>query len=302
MAVPFPHPGQTLDSMLVEFHRKHGFKSPEQLLDFCEHIWGVKIPRQSVCPDHNCLSEYITAAFFEDDLDCVCWANRGGGKTMGGALVTWLDSVFKEGCETKVLGGSGEQSMKMYGHIKRTFLNQSFQHLMVGEALKTYSELNTGSTIQILTASSKSVRGPHPQKLKLDEIDEFDDKIYEAALLIPSSAKGISASTHIYSTMHKSYGLMQRVIDEAHERGFRIFKWCVLDVLENCEGRNCSECDLWEECQGRATNASGFFRIDDAIKHKRKVSSSTWASEMLCYEPSQEGLIYKEFDMALHVI
>ena len=285
----------------VEHHQAKGFRSPEELLRFCEVFWDIKIPRQRVCPDHSCLAEYITAAWFEDSMDCVCWANRGGGKTMAGALLTWLESVFKAGCETKVLGGSGEQSLRMYNNIKK-FNSGPFRHLARGEALKTYTELLNGSSIQILTASTKSVRGPHHQKLRLDEIDEFDDKIYEAALLIPLSSGGIHASTHIYSTMHKSYGLMNRVIDEAAGSGYRIFKWCVLDVLERCEGRDCTTCALWADCGGTAKQASGFYRIDDAIDHKRKVSRETWESEMLCYMPSQEGLIYREFDPALHVV
>jgi hypothetical protein len=282
----------------VEYHRANGFRSPEELLRFCEVFWGIKIPRQRVCPDHSCLAEYITAAWFEDSLNCVCWANRGGGKTMAGALVTWLESVFKAGCETKVLGGSGEQSLRMYNHIKK-FNSEPFRHLARGEALKTYTELLNGSSIQILTASTKSVRGPHPQKLRLDEIDE---KIYEAALLIPLSSGGIEASTHIYSTMHKSYGLMNQVIEGAAQSGYRIFKWCVLDVLEPCVDRDCANCGLWEDCGGKAKQASGFYRIDNAIDHKRQVSRETWLCEMLCFQPSQEGLIYKEFDMALHVI
>jgi len=84
-----------------------------------------------------------------------------------------------------------------------------------GEALRTRSYLTNGSNLHILTASPKSVRGPHPQKLKLDEIDEFEDRIFEATLLIPKSAKGIRASTHIYSTMHRAYGLMNTVITDA---------------------------------------------------------------------------------------
>lgn len=285
----------------MEAKRRRGFKSPEELLRFCEISWGMKIPRNSVCDDHNCLADYITAAFFEDDLDCICWANRAGGKTFAGALITWLESVFKDSCETKILGGSGEQSLRMYGHMKN-FITGPFQHLVVGEAMRTLTKLTNKSEIQILTASSRSVRGPHPQKLRLDEIDEFEDSIYEAALLTPLTARGIEASTHIYSTMHKAYGLMNRVIEEAHESGFRIFKWCVFDVMEKCIDRNCEECALWEDCQGKARNASGFFKIDNAIKHKRKVSHDTWMSEMLCYQPSSEGLIYKEFDYAVHVV
>jgi len=285
----------------VEHHRACGFDNPEELLDFIEVFWGLRIPRARVCPEHTPPAEYITAGFFEEVLDCVCWANRSGGKTLNGALVTWLDAVFKGNCETKILGGSGEQSLRMYEHIKG-FITPPFLHLVEGEALRTRTHLTNGSNIQILTASTKSVRGPHPQKLKLDEVDEFEDRIYEAALLIPKSARGIRASVQIYSTMHKAYGLMNRVITEAAESGYRIFKWCVFDVMERCEGRDCEACELWEDCAGRAKNADGFYPVEDAISAKRKVSRETWESEMLCRMPSQEGLIYKEFDLAVHVV
>ena len=131
----------------------------------------------------------MATSFFEEAQDSICWANRSGGKTFNGALVTWLDSMFKAGCETKILGGSGEQSLRMYEHIL-SFITPPFQHLVEGESLRTRTHLVNGSNIQILTASPKSVRGPHPQKLKLDEVDEFEDRIYEAALLIPKSARG----------------------------------------------------------------------------------------------------------------
>lgn len=220
---------------------------------------------------------------------------------MDGALVAWLDSVFKEGCETKILGGSGEQSLRMYNHMKR-LISAPFQHLVNGEVKKTETELVGGSNIKILTASSKSVRGSHPQKIKLDEVDEFDESIYEAALLTPTSHRGIQASTHIYSTMHKAYGLMNKVIEEAAMSGYRVFKWCVFDVMEKCLGRDCDVCELWEDCHGKAMNADGYYKVDDAISIKRKVTRETWESEMLCLQPSREGLIYKEFDLSVHVL
>jgi len=286
---------------LVEHYRAASFKDREELLDFVEAFWGLRIPRAQVCLHHTPPADYMVAAFFEEVLDCVCWANRSGGKTLNGALVTWLDSVFKMGCDTKILGGSADQSLRMYEHIK-SFITPPFRPLVEGEALRTRTHLVNASHIQILTASTKSVRGPHPQKLKLDEVDEFEERIYQAALLIPQSARGIRASVQIYSTMHKAYGLMHKVITEAPESGYRVFKWCVFDVLEKCVGRDCQGCELWEDCEGRAQSADGFYPIEDAISAKRKVSRQTWESEMLCRMPSQEGLIYKEFDLSVHVI
>jgi len=292
---------------LIEHFRHHPFKNVQQLLKFIESFWGLRVPQAQVCPEHTPPAEYIADSFFETVQDSVCWANRGGGKTLLGALATWLDTVFKKDCATKVLGGSLEQSKKMYQHLTGEgdgwgMATDDFSYLLRGEMLAASTTLLNKSNINILTASSKSVRGPHPQKLKLDEIDEMDDRIYEAALLAPQTKHGIKASVQMYSTMHKSYGLMNRVITEAAQSGYKIYKWCIFCVMEKCVGRECSICELWEDCQGRALDADGFYSIEDAISKKRQVSRDTWLCEMLCFQPSQEGLIYKEFDMALHVV
>jgi hypothetical protein len=292
---------------ILIFRLINGFNTADELLDFIEAFWKLRVPRVQVCPEHTPPAQYVVDSFFEKVQDSVCWANRGGGKTLMGALSTWLDTVFKTHCATKILGGSLEQSKKMYHHLTGEgdgwgLVTDDFRHLLRGEMLAGQTTLINKSNINILTASSKSVRGPHPQKLRLDEIDEFDDKIYEAAMLIPKTKHGIKASVQIYSTMHKAYGLMNRVITEAAQSGYKIYKWCVFDVMEKCVDRECATCELWEDCQGRARHADGFYSIENAISEKRRVSRDTWLCETLCYQPSQEGLIYKEFDMALHVV
>jgi hypothetical protein len=292
---------------LLEYHINRGFKDARELLEFIEVYWKLRVPRAQVCPEHTPPAEYIVDSFFETVQDSVCWANRGGGKTLLGALSTWLDTVFKHDCATKILGGSLEQSKKMYHHLTGGgdgwgLVTEDFQYLLQGEMLSAQTALVNKSHINILTASSKSVRGPHPQKLKLDEVDEMDPEIYEAALLIPKSARGIKASVQIYSTMHRAYGLMNKVITDAVESGYKVYTWCVFDVMEKCVGRDCVTCELWEDCQGKAQHADGFYSIEDAISEKRKVSRDTWLCEMLCYQPSTEGLIYKEFDLSVHVV
>jgi hypothetical protein len=293
---------------LLEYHIKQGFVDADELMDFIEAYWKLRVPRAQVCPEHTPPAEYILDSFFETVQNAVCWANRGGGKTLLGALSTWLDAVFKNHCATKILGGSQEQSKRMYEHLTGEgdgwgMVTEDFRHVLRGEMLAHRTVLNNQSNIQILTASSKSVRGAHPQKIKLDEVDEMDPNIYEAALLVPQTKRGIKASIQIYSTMHRAYGLMNKIITEAAQSGYKVYKWCICDVLEKCpEWRECETCDLWEDCQGKARQADGFYSIEDAISKKRQVSHDTWLCEMLCFQPSQEGLIYKEFDMALHVV
>jgi hypothetical protein len=54
--------------------------------------------------------------------------------------------------------------------------------------------------------------------------------------------------------------------------------------------------------KARLKTLMAFTTIENAISAKRKVSRETWEAEMLCKMPSQEELIYREFDFSLHII
>jgi hypothetical protein len=87
--------------------------------------------------------------------------------------------------------------------------------------------LTNNSTAVALSASQKSVRGPHPERLRLDEIDEMDWDIYEAALGQPISKPGIPTQVVASSTYHNPRGTMWRVMEEAKEKGHPIYEWCI---------------------------------------------------------------------------
>jgi len=107
----------------------------------------------------------------------------------------------------------------------------------------------------------------------------------------------------VFSTLHRPWGLMRKIVDAAAERGTRVIKWCILDVLEKCpESRDCDTCLLLPECDRRAKQCEGFFSIDDAIRIKLRVSADVWDSEMLCLRPSASDCVFPSFDPALHVV
>ena len=101
--------------------------------------------------------------------------------------------------------------------------------------------------------------------------------------------------------MHRPYGLMHDILGGASAMGMRVFKWCLWEVIERCEGRSCSQCCLWEDCGGKALEAAGYYSIDDAIAQKRRSSAAAWRAEMLCLEPNRDDLVFGEFDAKVHV-
>jgi hypothetical protein len=276
---------------------------------------GVRIPKVGICEGHVSPFDYLSDSFlYPGRWDKVCWANRGGGKTFLGAISTWLDSIIMAGCETKILGGSLEQSAKMYAYTAEFWGDEDNyfrERYLAAEPTARRTQLKNNSSFHILTASSKSVRGPHVQRLKLDEIDEFDREIYEAACYIPLSKRGIRACTEIFSTMHRPYGLMSEIIDSYSEQGYKLYKWCVFEVLKQCREPldACQRCLLFEDCvtelypEGKARKSDGYIPLEDAINEKQKVSYDSWQAEALCKRAKRSGLVFRDYwDDDIHIV
>src|SRR3954453_3716003 len=86
------------------------------------HNWltlyvGLNVPRHAICPHHDPPFEYLARSYFEPASDLIVWAPRGGGKTRLAAVATLLDLVFKPACAVRILGGSLEQSLRMWEHL-----------------------------------------------------------------------------------------------------------------------------------------------------------------------------------------
>src|SRR5437879_4782877 len=93
-------------------------KDAEQLKEWAWHVLHIRIPHRPVCPGHDAPLDYLAHAYFEPARDVVVWAPRGGGKTRLGAAATLLDLLHKPKCQIRILGGSLEQSMRMWEHLE----------------------------------------------------------------------------------------------------------------------------------------------------------------------------------------
>jgi len=200
----------------------------------------------------------------------------------------------------RILGGSGEQSGRMYEYLAG-FLTRGFEEFAAGPVLKTRCRFDNGSAVEVLTQSPTSVRGQHIQKLRCDEVELFDEGVFAAAKFTTQSTANLTAAMELISTMHRPYGLMQRVVAAAPQFRTPIFKWCMFEVIENCTDRTCSQCPLWSDCRGKAKQANGYLKIDDCITQMRRASRAGFEAEMLCLRPSLENVVFADFDPAVHV-
>ena len=274
-------------------------ESREELDEYIQWHLGIKIPDRHVClePDHTSPMDFFWAMWSGEVEDALVWANRSGSKSFLAGLLTFLCSVHLAGCETTILGGSLDQSQKSYKAADMCWDRTNATWLVEGDRTMRHTALTNGSWYEVLTQSEKSARGPHPQHLYLDEIDQFIREVYEAALSQPQSKHGISSQTIKMSTMHRAYGLMHNAVQQAAAQHVRLFKWCVWEILEACRDWNCSSCPFTSAgCPGkeRMLGATGYYLIADAIKKYCQLSEDAWRSEWLCQRPRREGLVYPE--------
>lgn len=327
---------EPLDAPHPDFDAAHPPATPDALHAWLRTHLGLTVPRTALIDGHTAPFDYLVHTFFEGrgcltpsttnatpaqpaPIDCVLWANRGGGKTFLGAVATLLDLVFKPGIEVRILGGSMEQSKRMHTHLRRLFDPRARPHLAAlvdGRITDTRLRLKNGSTVELLAQSQTSVRGTRVQKLRCDEVDLFSHDVWEAAQLTTRSAKcggwNVTGSVECLSTMHITHGVMRDLLEECAAGRRTLLRWGVVDALEHCgpqhtcrpEGQR--PCPLFTECGGRAkqraVDDAGHITIADAITLKRRVSLATWDAEMLCNRPKRTDAVLPEFDAARHVV
>jgi hypothetical protein len=240
--------------------------------------------------------------------DVVVWANRGGGKTMLGAVATMLDLLFKPGVQVRILGGSFEQSDKMYQYLLALLDRPAFRALVLTEPTQRRVALVNGSGVHVLNQSERSVRGQRVHKMRCDEVEEFEAEVWEAAQFVTRSqvlaGLPVRGAVEALSTMHRAHGLMNRLTAPAEGRHGpgprgtpRVLRWSAIDVIERCPpDRPCEGCVLWNDCLGRAKDADGFMKVDDVVDQWHRTSDRRWASEMMCLRPSREDCVYANFD------
>jgi hypothetical protein len=219
-------------------------KNDDELWEAVKLYFNVEIPRRKICEHHEAPFTAFADAYFARNTVTVWKASRGfGGKSMLLALLGLCESVFL-GAKVNILGGSGEQSERVLNYINGEEMPEAFwnapdapKHLIVGGSdsevadnargvTKKMIKLTNGGYLKALMASSRSVRGPHPQRLRLDEVDEMDLSIFDSALGQPMKRFGIEEQVVASSTHHYANGTMTEILKRSIEKGWKTYEWC----------------------------------------------------------------------------
>lgn len=250
-------------------------KTDEELWWSVLATWGIKIPRTKVCPHHNTPFEAFSHAFFARHPQAMWLGSRGfSGKTFTMSLLGMMEMTFL-GAEVSVLGGSGAQALRVQASMNDLWHKKGApKYLLARPPTKFDTELTNGGKARTLMASQTSVRGPHPSRLRIDEIDEADLDIIQASLGQPMrgvsrlTGEPIESSTVFSSTHTYPDGPVTYYKREFAEKGFPVFSWCYLET---------------------SNPVDGWLDPSEIDRKRSEIPAQMWKNEYDILEPNFEG-------------
>lgn len=222
--------------------------------------YGIVIPDIQVCENHTTPFRAFADAYFARASVTVWQASRGfGGKSYLLALLSHIEADTL-GAEVSLLGGSGEQSTRVIEYLQKWSSGE--------ENIQRRTRYRSGGLVTALMASSKSARGPHPQRMRLDEVDEMELLILDAAMGQPMGTERVRKQTVMSSTHHYADGTFTEVKKRAAEKGWPIHEWCYRET---------------------SVEPDGWLSQEEIESKRGEVTVSMWAAEYDLQEPSPEG-------------
>ncbi len=239
-----------------------------ELKAYVRETFGVLIPDTQICAQHSTPFRAFADAYFARSPVSVWKASRGlGGKTFLLALLTLTEAITL-GADVNLLGGSGEQSQRALEHTEKFWQAPNApRELLKSDPTKRETELTSGNFIRALMASQASVRGPHPQRLRLDEVDEMDVKILDAALGQQQSKAGILSQVVESSTHQNADGTMTECLKRAVEREYPVHEWCYKESLL----------------------PHGWLEPSEVERKRSQMTAVSWENEVELQDPSPES-------------
>ena len=245
-------------------------RDDDELYQVVQAFWGVTIPRDKHCPHHQAPFDAFATAFFARDPQVLVLGSRGlsGKSQMMSVLGITMAAIL--GSDANIVGGSENQSQNVLEHMRRAWESPGAPREMIRSDQTQKMVLTNNAIIRPLTASQKSVRGPHPARLLLDEIDEMDPEILESAKGQPMPQDNwmgvrIPQQTIMVSTLQYADGTMMKEMSRFKEEGLPIFEWCYKDTM---------------------LAKDGWLDPDFVEQKKREVSRERWRVEYELGEPS----------------
>ena len=239
------------------------------LAQYLERTFGVVIPDKHVCRHHVSPWRVFCEAYFAEHRVIIIKGSRlFAGKSFFLAQLGLTEAVTL-GCDVSILGGSGAQSRRVVKYMHKAWQHPRAPRELLANADPGQFEtpLTTGNTIEALLASQRSVRGSHPTRLRMDEVDEMDLDLYDSASGLTFGRDDIAAHKTIASTHHNPDGTFSEILRRAQHDGTPTREWCYRETLE----------------------PHGWLTRAEVMSKRTEFTKARWDTEVELQEPSPEG-------------
>jgi hypothetical protein len=248
--------------------REEGPTNDDELWWWIKKELGITLPRKAIVEGNDPPFQFVADLYFQRVGSVLLLAPRGGGKTLGAAIVHYLDCLFKPGYEGLTFGADLAQAAKGYEHLRRWLLTDTGdkKDFLDGDPTALRTNFRNGSKVSIVPGSKKAVNGPHPNRAHADEVELMDDDVYRESRHMPVSGvdkngNPLPAQHVLTSTRKGPRGRMQELMDEIEHAKrnnlvppmtlYRYSVWEVAERVPNCQeglGINPLSC----ECEGKS--------------------------------------------------
>lgn len=236
------------------------------LRTYNEQFCGIRLPDKVICANHQSPWRLFADVYFRKHNVFVVKGSRGfSGKTFEDADIA-VTLATAQKLDVHVLSGSEEQASQCYDYIRRILERKNDAKIIDGKPLQSMTRFIWGNRIQVLTASQKSVRSKHPQCLIIDEVDEVDLAIVDAAMGMTMSRSDKARVTILSSTHQYADGTMTEILKRAAENGWGMYEWC---YRENQQ-------------------PYGWLLPADVESKRKEITASMWNAEYEGQEPSPD--------------
>jgi hypothetical protein len=222
----------------------------EQLFWAVQALFGVRIPRTKVCPDHCAPFDAFADAYFrectlpgyEGPISRAIWhASRGLAGKSYSLSTLGLAFAYIIGADITILGGSLAQSNNVHEYMVKTMEFEGIPSTMTIDQTATRTKLTNSGRIRPLPASQRNVRGPHPSILLIDEADEMEIDIYDAALGQPLPQSNylnqtVDTFTVVSSTWQYPDKAFTEILRRAEEKHEPRYLWCYKESANPVDG------------------------------------------------------------------
>lgn len=264
-----------------------------------EYITGYRFADRPSCPDHDAAFSWMADLYFERENRIAVLGPRGGGKTLGSACSHFVTGATRPNYRIAHFGGSMQQATECQNYIKELSAREGIDAVLREEPRASWVRWKNKSYLTIHTATIKQASGAHPQRKQADEFDLWDYGVWQKFLgmgMTDVDPDAAAVQTVYTSTRSRRYGMMHSLLQEAHKRGIRVYKFCIWDVKAPCEYCLKGDCELWDYCQGKHKDGCGHIPKAIIVDKILQMDDQTIRAELFCEEPATTGLCWPSFD------